>query len=238
MKYPLPYAFAREHHWLLEEDAGALTLVGSRVLGGADRGKANLAKAQVQTVASKIDNYRLDTNRLPGKLDELVTAPSGVNGWMGPYAKASDLDDPWGRPLDYRAPGESQDYDLISLGKDGKPGAGQKAPDPVTVEAVPVARRAIAASYSGTAPLEARGESQVVAKTSGVALAVLVDEGQPVRAGQPLVRLDPADAKVALEQAEACSALVEEVRRELIGRFGDEQDALTAIGQRKTRAMQ
>lgn len=30
MKYPLPYAFAREHHWLLEEDAGRLTLVGSR----------------------------------------------------------------------------------------------------------------------------------------------------------------------------------------------------------------
>ena len=30
MKYLLPYAFAREHHWLLEEDAGALTLVGSR----------------------------------------------------------------------------------------------------------------------------------------------------------------------------------------------------------------
>ncbi len=99
-----------------------LTLVASRVLGGADRGKANLAKAQVQTVASKIDNYRLDTNRLPGKLDELVTAPSGVNGWMGPYAKASDLADPWGRPLDYRAPGEGQDYDLVSLGKDGKPG--------------------------------------------------------------------------------------------------------------------
>ncbi|MET0582079.1 MAG: type II secretion system protein, partial [Pseudoxanthomonas sp.] len=26
-----------------------LTLVGSRVLGGADRGKANLAKSQIQT---------------------------------------------------------------------------------------------------------------------------------------------------------------------------------------------
>jgi len=99
-----------------------LTLVASRVLGGADRGKANIAKAQVQTVASKIDNYRLDTNRLPAKLDELVTQPASVNGWMGPYAKASDLDDPWGRPLEYRAPGDNQDYELISLGKDGKPG--------------------------------------------------------------------------------------------------------------------
>ncbi|MBU7572461.1 MAG: type II secretion system ATPase GspE [Hydrogenophaga sp.] len=29
MKYPLPYAFAREHHWLLEDDGTALTLLGS-----------------------------------------------------------------------------------------------------------------------------------------------------------------------------------------------------------------
>lgn len=32
-----------------------LTLVGSRVLGGADRGKANIAKSQVQTVAGKVE---------------------------------------------------------------------------------------------------------------------------------------------------------------------------------------
>ncbi|MDZ4187005.1 MAG: type II secretion system ATPase GspE [Hydrogenophaga sp.] len=29
MKYPLPYAFAREHHWLVEDDGQALTLLGS-----------------------------------------------------------------------------------------------------------------------------------------------------------------------------------------------------------------
>lgn len=35
-----------------------LTLVGSRVLGGADRGKANLAKSQIQTLAGKIENFQ------------------------------------------------------------------------------------------------------------------------------------------------------------------------------------
>ena len=30
MKYPLPYSFAREHQWLLEDDGEALTLLGSR----------------------------------------------------------------------------------------------------------------------------------------------------------------------------------------------------------------
>lgn len=87
--------------------------------------------------------------------------------------------------------------------QDGKPGAGQKAPDPVTVEAVPVTRRAIAASYSGTAPLEARGESQVVAKTSGVALAVSAEIGQRVHAGQVLVRLDSDRSSLQAAQSNA-----------------------------------
>ncbi|WP_422505223.1 type II secretion system major pseudopilin GspG [Stenotrophomonas sp. GZD-301] len=99
-----------------------LTLVGSRVLGGADRGKANIAKAQVQTVAGKIENYQLDTGKLPAKLDDLVTQPGGSGGWLGPYAKPADLNDPWGHALEYRVPGEGQPFELISLGKDGKVG--------------------------------------------------------------------------------------------------------------------
>lgn len=99
-----------------------LTLVGSRVLGGADRGKANIAKSQVQTVAGKVENYQLDTGKLPAKLDDLVAQPGGTSGWLGPYAKPAELNDPWGHPLEYRAPGEGQPFDLISLGKDGKVG--------------------------------------------------------------------------------------------------------------------
>ena len=81
--------------------------------------------------------------------------------------------------------------------------AKEQGPEAIPVEVVPVARRAIAASYSGTAPLEARAESQVVAKTSGVALAVLVEEGQQVRAGQVLVRLDPDRARLQAAQSAA-----------------------------------
>ena len=79
----------------------------------------------------------------------------------------------------------------------------QKASDAVPVEVAKAERRAIAASYAGTAALEPRAESQVVAKTSGVALAVLVEEGQQVRAGQPLVRLDPDRARLSVAQSEA-----------------------------------
>jgi len=84
----------------------------------------------------------------------------------------------------------------------GKEGA-DKGPEAVPVEVVAAARRPIAASYTGTAPLEARGESQVVAKTSGVALSVLVEEGQHVRAGQTLVRLDASRAALQAAQTAA-----------------------------------
>lgn len=99
-----------------------LTLVGSRVLGGADRGKANLAKAQIQTLAGKIDNYQLDTGRYPAKLDDLVTQPAGVSNWLGPYAKQAELNDPWGNAIEYRVPGEGRPFDLVCLGKNGQPG--------------------------------------------------------------------------------------------------------------------
>jgi membrane fusion protein (multidrug efflux system) len=83
--------------------------------------------------------------------------------------------------------------------KEGK----DKASEAVPVEVAQATRRAIAASYTGTAPLEARAESQVVAKTSGVALAVMVEEGQHVQAGQVLVRLDSARAELQAAQTNA-----------------------------------
>lgn len=84
-----------------------------------------------------------------------------------------------------------------------KADADKKGADAVPVEVVRAAKRPIAASYTGTAPLEPRAEAQVVAKTSGVALAVLAEEGQHVKAGQVLVRLDPDRARLQAAQSAA-----------------------------------
>ena len=84
-------------------------------------------------------------------------------------------------------------------GKDGK----KKGPEAVPVEVAQASRRAVAASYTGTAPLEARAEAQVIAKVSGVALQVLVEEGQYVHAGQTLVRLDSARSALVAAQSAA-----------------------------------
>ena len=44
---------------------------------------------------------------------------------------------------------------------------------------------------------------QITAQVSGTVVAILADDADRVKAGQPLVRLDAADARVALDQAEA-----------------------------------
>ncbi|MEP6881405.1 MAG: efflux RND transporter periplasmic adaptor subunit [Dokdonella sp.] len=73
----------------------------------------------------------------------------------------------------------------------------------VPVEAVPVARRSISASYSGTATLEPESEAQVAAKISGVLLKLMVEEGDQVKAGQVLARLDDENPRLNLAKAQA-----------------------------------
>ncbi len=101
---------------------GIVAFAATRILGGGDRAKANLAKAQVQTMAEKVQQFEMDTGSLPNSLDELATAPGSATGWLGPYAKTAELKDPWNHPFEYTVPGDGQPFDLISLGKDGKPG--------------------------------------------------------------------------------------------------------------------
>lgn len=101
---------------------GIVAFAATQILGGSDKAKYNLAKAQVQTLAQKVQSYESDTGNLPASLDELVTQPGNADSWLGPYAKAAELKDPWKHPFDYRVPGESGPFDLVSYGADGKPG--------------------------------------------------------------------------------------------------------------------
>ena len=86
---------------------------------------------------------------------------------------------------------------------------GDAKTEAIPVEVAMAGPRTMIARYTGTASLEARGESQVVAKTSGVALAVMAEEGQAVAAGQGLARLDPARATLQVAQTNAQVAKLE-----------------------------
>lgn len=96
--------------------------------------------------------------------------------------------------------GASEDGDTAKgPGKEGE----KNAEKPVPVEIAQVAKRPIQASYHGTAALEAPNEAQVVAKTSGILLALNAEEGDLVKAGQVLARLDPDRPSLEVRRAEA-----------------------------------
>ncbi|MEM7081851.1 MAG: efflux RND transporter periplasmic adaptor subunit [Pseudomonadota bacterium] len=78
-----------------------------------------------------------------------------------------------------------------------------KPPEPVPVEVSAVERGTVNAVYVGTASLEADGEAQVKAKVNGEIIRLLVEEGDIVKAGQPLAKIDDARLKLELARAKA-----------------------------------
>jgi general secretion pathway protein G len=96
-------------------------VIAGKVIQNKHRAEYNLAKTQLSSLAASIDQYQSDVGSLPDSLQQLVA--SGADGWLGPYARAEDLKDPWHNAIEYRKPGDNdQPFALVSLGVDGKPG--------------------------------------------------------------------------------------------------------------------
>ncbi|MCG6951980.1 MAG: type II secretion system major pseudopilin GspG [Betaproteobacteria bacterium] len=99
--------------------------VAPRYFGQIGKSEVTAARAQIDALEKALDQYRLDTGHYPSTelgLDALMQRPQNEPKWNGPYLRKSVPLDPWGRPYQYRAPGEKGDFDLLSLGKDGAPG--------------------------------------------------------------------------------------------------------------------
>jgi membrane fusion protein (multidrug efflux system) len=101
---------------------------------------------------------------------------------------------------------------VVGCGSPAQSSPEDEAPTALPVEVAAVERGSALASLTGTTTLDAEAEATVVARTDGVVTEVLVEEGQYVRAGQPLVQLD--DERLALEVRRAEATL-----RELEGTF-------------------
>lgn len=107
---------------------GLVAPAALRQLGSA---KEKIAHQSIERLAGVLDIYKLDVGSYPTTeqgLQALLTQPSGVEHWSGPYLKGETLpDDPWGRPYVYRMPSQrpGHDYDLYSLGPTGQAAAGQ-----------------------------------------------------------------------------------------------------------------
>jgi general secretion pathway protein G len=108
-------------------------LVGPRVLNYLTESKVKAAKIQIESLASALDLFFLDTGRYPSGsegLAALVQRPGSIPAWNGPYLKGGLVPaDPWGNPYIYRAPGQHGTYDLSSYGSDGQEGGTGTAAD-------------------------------------------------------------------------------------------------------------
>jgi general secretion pathway protein G len=106
--------------------------VAPRYFSQVGRSEVKVAQAQINAFEKALDTYRLDVGRYPTTeqgLNALLVRPQNEQKWNGPYlAKAVPLD-PWGKPYNYKSPGEHGEFDLWSFGKDGQPGGSDEAAD-------------------------------------------------------------------------------------------------------------
>lgn len=99
--------------------------VGPKLFAQIGKSEAKVARAQIEAFGKALDQYRIDTGRYPSSeqgLAALQQRPGDEPRWSGPYLAKAVPADPWGQPYVYRAPGQHGDYDLLSLGRDRRPG--------------------------------------------------------------------------------------------------------------------
>jgi len=103
-----------------------LGIVGGNFIGRGEKAKADAAKIEIGQIGQALDLYKLEIGRYPSSsegLQALVAAPAGASNWNGPYWKKAQIPkDPWGNEYRYTSPGQKGDYDIVSLGADGKEG--------------------------------------------------------------------------------------------------------------------
>lgn len=108
------------------------TFIGPKILSRPDDARVSKAVNDMQAIESALKMYKLDTGVYPTTeqgLRALIEKPETdpvPNGWKpGGYLDTSSVPrDPWNNDYIYRSPGEAddRDYDIISLGADGKEG--------------------------------------------------------------------------------------------------------------------
>ncbi len=85
------------------------------------------ARTDISNIEVALDAFEIDTGRYPTTsegLQYLVTEPTGLSNWKGPYIKRGVPKDPWGNEYVYRQPGQknTKGFDLYSYGPDGADG--------------------------------------------------------------------------------------------------------------------
>lgn len=106
--------------------------VAPKYFSQVGKSEVKTARAQIDALEKALDQYRIDTGRYPSTeqgLAALNVKPADEARWDGPYLKKTAPNDPWGKPYQYRSPGEHGEIDLFSFGRDGAPGGSADGAD-------------------------------------------------------------------------------------------------------------
>jgi general secretion pathway protein G len=99
--------------------------VGPRYFTQIGKSEVKTVKAQMVGFQKSLEQYRIDVGSYPTSeqgLNALVTKPANLAKWDGPYLDKGVPLDPWGHAFVFKSPGEHGEVDIVSLGRDGKPG--------------------------------------------------------------------------------------------------------------------
>jgi general secretion pathway protein G len=106
--------------------------VAPRYFAQVGKSEVKAARAQIDALEKALEAYNLDVGHYATNeqgLDALIKQPAGEMKWQGPYLKKRVPLDPWDKPYIYQQPGEHGDYDILSYGRDGKPGGEKEDAD-------------------------------------------------------------------------------------------------------------
>ena len=106
--------------------------VGPKYFSQIGKSEVKATHAQIDALGKALDQFRLDVGRYPSSeegLAGLMTRPTNLTKWDGPYLTKNVPLDPWGNAYIYKFPGEHGEYDLLSNGKDGQLGGEGEAAD-------------------------------------------------------------------------------------------------------------
>jgi general secretion pathway protein G len=104
--------------------------VGPRYFAQIGKSETQTARAQIAGFEKALEQYRIDVGSYPTSeqgLVALVKRPADAKRWDGPYLSKDLPLDPWGKAYLYKLPGEHGEFDLSSLGRDGR--IGGEGPD-------------------------------------------------------------------------------------------------------------
>lgn len=86
--------------------------------------KQTVARSQMESFMTALDNYLIDVGRYPTSQQglEALRSNPGLPEWQGPYLRKSVPSDPWGNLYIYKSPGRNGGFEIVSYGEDGLEG--------------------------------------------------------------------------------------------------------------------